>query len=509
MSPLPAPFARTAWETYNLSATLSVRRFAATYRRHVAMLGLFVFLVLTASATLLSIASSAVDRSGSTGLEDSLTPGAVASAAFVLLLARALFDTHRAVLRDRALWTVLTSPAEEGAVRVGLLLRGTVLQMGLVAAVLTLVATVLASTPEPLAVPRETGPLVALAGLVSGVLALPLLASATAVRRGRDRLSSIALLAVAGVFFASLQLEWPVWTQLSSGMAVVIASAAWAAWGPPALATAWDTANRPREVRRRGRSPTAPLLRLVELGLDGTSRALVRREVQLTTTPRQRLTFVVLNLAMCSALITLDGQLRDLVSEGLLSSAYYHWLTAPFLVIIGIYAVGFFQVTAPLMDAFTKEGPSLWVLKTSPAEPRAIVEAKVRPLLVFLPITVLAVGLAAPLAAGRGPVALSVAALGTVGVYLAFAGIGAWAGAAYPNIDRHTNAPPDLVLAFNLMVACLVVEAVVLMPLVAVDPSRPVWSIGVGMVSVLIGWGLYRLGLSSGGRALARLELAS
>ncbi len=501
--------ARTTWDSYNVSATLSVRRFAATYRRHVAMLGLFVLLVLTATAMLLRIASGAVERSGATGLEDSLTPGAIGAAAFVILLARAMFDAQRAVMRDRALWTLLTSPAPEGAVRLGLLLRGTVLQMGLVAAVLSLVAMVLASTPDPLAVPRETGPIVALAGLASGALSLPLLASAAASTRGGGRASPAALLAVAGLFLASLQLEWPVWAQLGSGVAVLAASAAWAAWGPPALAQAWDAANRPREARRRGRSPTAPLLRAAELGLDGTSRALVRREVQLTATPRQRLTVVALNVAMCAALVSLDGQLRGLVSEGLLSFAYYHWLIAPFLVAIGVYAVGFFQVTAPLMDAFTKEGPALWVLKTSPAEPRAIVEAKARPLLAFLPITVLAVGIAAPAAAGRGPVALSTAALGTAGVYLAFAGVGAWAGAAYPNIDRHSDAPPDLVLAFNMMVACLVVEAAVLFPLVAVDPSRPVWSLGVGAVTVLVGWGLYRLGVSSGGRALARLELAS
>jgi len=509
---MAATWAGTAWYAYNLTATLSARRFAATYRRHVAMLGVFLLLVLTATAMLVRVASvSGGGDEGSTGLEDAITPGGLAAAAFVLLLARALVDAHRAVLRDRALWTALVSPADEGALRTGLMLRAVVMQLGLVTSVLALVALVLATSPDPPNVPRETGPLIALAGLASGALALPLLATAMAVRKDsmRGALAPALLLALAGLFMAALQLDWPAWAQLCSGVALVaLAAVAWAR-APPVLAEAWEAANRPREARARGPSPSGPLLRAVEAGMDPVGRALVRREVRLALPPRQRLSVVALNLAMCGALVTLDLQLRQLVADGSLSPTSYHWVVGPFLVALGLYAVGFFQVTAPLLDGFTKEGPALWVLKTSPAESRTIVRSKVRPLLAFLPVTLLAVGLAAPLSAGRGPVALTVAALGTVGVYLAFAGVGAWAGASYPNIDRHSNAPPDLVLAFNMMVACLVVEALVLLPVVAVDPSRPVWSLLLMLVSVLIGYSVYAAGVGSGARALERLQLAA
>jgi hypothetical protein len=509
---MAATWAGTAWYAYNLTATLSARRFAATYRRHVAMLGVFLMLVLTATAMLVRVASvSGGGDEGSSGLEDAITPGGLAAAAFVLLLARALVDAHRAVLRDRALWTALVSPADEGALRTGMMLRGVVMQLGLVTAVLSLVTLVLATSPDPFNVPPETGPLIALSGLASGALALPLLATAMAFRReaARTAAAPAALLSLAGLFMAALQLGWPAWAQLASGIAVVALAAFASARAPAALAAAWESANRPREARSRGPSPTGPLLQVVEAGMGPVGRSLVRREVRLALPPRQRLSVVALNLAMCGALVTLDLQLRQLVADGSLAPYYYHWVVGPFLVAVGLYAVGFFQVTAPLLDAFTKEGPALWVLKTSPAEPRTIVRSKVRPLLAFLPVTLLAVGLATPLSAGRGPVALAVAALGTVGVYLAFAGVGAWAGAAYPNIDRHSNAPPDLVLAFNMMVACLVVEALVLLPVLAVDPSRPVWSLAVMCVSVLIGATVYNIGIGSGARALGRLQLAS
>ncbi len=477
------------------------------------MLGVFVLLVLTATAMLVRVASvsGGGGEEGSTGLEDALTPGGVAAAAFVILLARGLVDAHRAVLRDRALWTALVSPADEGALRTGLMLRAAVMQLGLVTSVLALVVLVLATSPAPPNVPTETGPLIALAGLASGALALPLLAAAMVVRRGsmRGALPPTVLLALAGLFMAALQLDWPAWAQLGSGVVLVAGAAVASARSPPVLAEAWDAANRPRGARARGPSPTGPLLRATEAGMDPVGRSLVRREVKLALPPRQRLSVVALNLAMCGALVTLDSQLRELVADGSLSTFNYHWVVGPFLVALGLYAVGFFQVTAPLLDGFTKEGPALWALKTSPAEPRTIVQAKVRPLFAFLPVTVLAVGLAAPLSAGRGPVALAVAAMGTVGVYLAFAGVGAWAGAAYPNIDRHSNAPPDLVLAFNMMVACLVVEALVLLPVLAVDPAEPLRSVVAMVVCVLIGWSVYRLGVGSGGRALGRLQLAS
>jgi hypothetical protein len=508
---MAAGWAWTAWGSYNLSTTLSARRFVATYRRHVVMLGVFVLLLLTASAMLVRFASMSGGDEGSTGLEDAITPGGVAAAAFVLLLARALVDAHRAVLRDRAMWTALVSPADEGALRTGLMLRGVVMQSGLVAAVLLLLALVLATSPDPPDVPPETGPLIALAGLASGALALPLLATAMAMRRDSTRgaVAPVALLALAGLFVAALQLDWPAWAQLGSGVALVALCAVASARSPPVLAEAWEAANRPREAHVRGPSPAGPLLRAIEAGMDPVGRTLVRREVKLALPPRQRLSVVALNLAMCGALVTLDIQLRQLVADGSLASGYYHWVVGPSLVALGLFAVGFFQVTAPLLDAFTKEGPALWVLKTSPVEPRTIVRSKVRPLLAFLPVTLLAVGLATPLSAGRGPVALAAAALGTVGVYLAFAGIGAWAGAAYPNIDRHSNAPPDLVLAFNMMVACLVVEALVLFPVLALDPSRPVWSLLVMCVSVLIGATVYDIGIRSGARALGRLQLAA
>jgi len=498
--------ARVAWDVYNLSATLAARRFAATYRHHVMMLGLFFLMVLFTTAMIIRVASRAVEASGSGDIADTITPGAIAAAAFALLLIRGVVDVSRGVLRDRALWSTLTSPASEGAVRSGLLLRTLVFQMGLLAAVLGLVAIVLATSATAPDLPPETIPMVVLAGAASGTLPLPLLVSAGRDRRGLA--ISGGLLAVAGAFFASLQLGWPVWVQAAAGFAVVAASVASAALAPPALAGAWMSANRPPPRRERASPATPPMFRPVAAGMDAVGRALLRKEVQLGFPLRQRLSIVALNIAMGAALVALDRDLAGLVGQGPLDWNYYHYLITPFLVGLGVYAVSFFQATSPLLDGFTREGPALWVLKTSPADPRAIVEAKARPLLAFLPLTVLAVGVSVPLAGGRGPAAVAVAALGTTAVYLAFAGVGAWAGARYPNIDRHSNAPPDLVLAFDMMVACLVLEAMMLLPVLAASTFGDVQAVVAAAVALLAGLAVYRVGIEGGARALGALELS-
>jgi hypothetical protein len=316
------------------------------------------------------------------------------------------------------------------------------------------------------------------------------------------------LLGLAGTFLAALQFGWPVWAQAASGLAVIAASVATAALAPPALADAWTSANRPPPRRERVTPATPPMFRPVAAGMDAVGRALLRKEVQLAFPLRQRLSIVALNIAMGAALVALDRDLSRLVGQGPLDWNYYHFLVAPFLVGVGVYAVSFFQATSPLLDGFTREGPTLWVLRTSPADPRAIVESKARPLLAFLPLTVLAVGVSVPLAGGRGPAAVAVAALGTTAVYLAFAGVGAWAGARYPNIDRHSNAPPDLVLAFDMMVACLVIEAMMLLPVLAASSFGDVQAVVAAAVALLAGVVLYRVGIEGGARALGALELS-
>ena len=498
--------ARVAWDVYNLSATLAARRFASTYRRHVAMLGLFFLMVLFTVAAIIQIAARAVESSDSGDIADTITPGGIAAAAFALLLIRGAVDVSRGVLRDRALWSILTSPAREGAVRSGLLLRTLVFQMGLLAAVLGLVALVLATSPTPPELALETIPMVVLAGAASGTLPLPLLVSA-----GRDRHGlavAVVLLALAGAFFAAMQLGWSVWAQAASGVAVIVASVATAALAPPALAGAWTSANRPPPRRERTTPATPPMFRPVAAGLDPVGRALFRKEVQLGFTLQQRLSIVALNIAIGAALVTLDRDLSRLVGHGPIDWNYYHFVVTPFIVGLGVYAVSFFQATSPLLDGITKEGPSLWVLKTSPADPRTIVESKVRPLLAFLPLTVLAVGISVPLAGGRGPAAIAVGALGTAAVYMAFAGVGAWAGARYPNVDRHSNVPPDLVLAFDMMVACLAIEAAMLLPVLAASAFGGAQAVAVAAVALLAGFAVYRVGIDGGARALGTLQLS-
>jgi len=498
--------ARVAWDVYNLSATLAARRFASTYRRHVAILGLFFLMVLFTTAMILQIASRAVESSDAGDLADTITPGGIAAAAFALLLVRGLVDVSRGVLRDRALWSTLTSPAGEGAVRSGLLLRTLVFQMGLLAAVLGLVALVLATSPTPPELAPETMPMVVLAGVASGTLPLPLLVSAGTGRRGLA--TAGALLAVAGAFLAALQLGWPVWAQATAGIAVVSASVATAAFAPPALAEAWTSANRPPPRRERATPATPPMFLPLAAGMDTVGRALLRKEAQLAFPVRQRLSIVALNIAMGAALVTLDRDLSRLVGQGPIDWNYFHFLVTPFLVGVGVYAVSFFQATSILLDGITREGPALWVLRTSPADPRTIVESKVRPLLAFLPLTIVAVGISVPLAGGRGPAAVAVAALGTTAVYLAFAGVGAWAGARYPNIDRHSNAPPDLVLAFDMMVVCLFIEAVMLLPVLAASAFGDLEAVAAAAVALLAGVAIYRMGIEGGARALGALELS-
>ena len=170
--------------------------------------------------------------------------------------------------------------------------------------------------------------------------------------------------------------------------------------------------------------------------------------------------------------------------------------------------LAFFQAAMPLVDGVTREGRAIWVLRVSPVKPRRFLSAKARPLLAFMPLTAVCVGLAIPLVAGRGPVAMAVATLGAVAVYLAFMGVGAWAGAAYPSLDRHSHAPPDLVLAFYLMFGCLVLEGLMLFPVLAIANFDPMSGVIAAGFAVVVGLAIMLLGITAGGRVLSSLEVS-
>jgi hypothetical protein len=200
-------------------------------------------------------------------------------------------------------------------------------------------------------------------------------------------------------------------------------------------------------------------------------------------------------------------ELRDLmVEEGF--GGYYHYVITPFMVGLGIFAVCFFQATMPMVDGVTREGPAIWVLRSSPVEPKHFIAAKVRPLLAFLPLTAVATGFALPFMADRGWEAMAIGMLGASAVYLAFLGIGAWAGAHYPNLDRHSNAPPDLVLAFYLMFGCLVLEGIILGPVLAIGTFAPDIGVVAAAFAAVVGWLIMYAGIHLGGRKLGMLEVA-
>jgi hypothetical protein len=497
----------SVFRVYNLAATLAVRRFVATYRRHVLMLGIFVFMVLFTLSMLVRFAISTADTEGPTQVSDGVTPGALATVAFVLLFLRGLVDVHRGVLKDRALWSVLMVPVGEGRVRAGLLLRTLVFQLGLLALVMGTFSVVLLASPEKPRLGWEAGPLIVLAGVAAGTLPLPFLLSLLGWRQRAHRAALALLIALEAAFSLSLQLELDLWVMLVTGVALVVGSVAVTLAGAPVLATAWASFDSQRYRASRYGRRLPPAFSLLSRRKDPLSAALFRREMVLGYPPRQRATYVALNVLMTVGLITVNMELgRAMWEAGY--ERYFHSLVTPMMVALGIYAVSFFQAAMPLVDGVTREGRSIWVLRASPVKPRLFLSAKARPLLAFLPLTAVCVGLAIPLVAGRGPVAMAVATLGAVAVYLAFMGVGAWAGAAYPSLDRHSNAPPDLVLAFYLMFGCLVLEGLMLFPVLAIANLDPLSGVAAAGFAVFVGFAIMLLGITAGGRVLSRLEVS-
>jgi hypothetical protein len=479
----------------------------ATYRDHILMLGAFVFLILFAMGAVIRISMTAGEEEvGTADLSEGITPGALAITAFVLLLVRGLVDVQRSIVKDRALWSVLVSPVPESKVRAGLMLRTVVFQLGLLALVMGTIAIVLAAAPEKPYVPVETAPLVVLSGVAAGCLPLPLLLSGRGGRVRAHRFALVVLLASTGVFLAALQLEWDTWLMLASGSTVIVLSVAVTLWGAPVLGATWTAAETRRFRPSRALRRLPPLFSTLARGGDPVGKALFRREMVLNYPGRQRAAFAGLNVVLCAALITLNGEMDGLLMGGEYEGYYFDVVT-PFMVGMGIYAVTFFQATMPLVDGITREGSAFWVLKSSPLDGRKLLVAKVRPLLAFLPLTVLAIGLGVPFAAGRGPAAIVMGGLGAVAIYLAFLGVGVWAGARYPNLDRHSNAPPDMVLAFYLMFACLILEAFLLLPVLAMGLINPLLGIIGGAVAVVLGGVVLWIGLELGAKALERLEV--
>jgi hypothetical protein len=492
---------------YNLAATLAIRRFAATYRRHIVMLGIFVFMILSSLTLLVRMALVPGDAEGPTDISESVTPGALAITTFVLLLIRGLADVQRTVLKDRALWSTLVAPMGEGRVRLGLLLRTLVFQMGVLALVLGTFVLVLLVTPDRPSLPWETGPLIVLAGLAAGVMPLPLLLSALNLRR-RSHLAVLAvLLTLDGAFTLALELEMAIEVMFGTGIVLIVGTVAITLAGPPSIATTWSDVDGQRFRPSRSRRGLPPAFSVLVPRLDPVRSALFRREMVLGYPRQQRLAFAGLNVALAIGLVMVNLELRDLmVEEGF--GGYYHYVITPFMVGLGIFAVCFFQATMPMVDGVTREGPAIWVLRSSPVEPKHFIAAKVRPLLAFLPLTAVATGFALPFMADRGWEAMAIGMLGASAVYLAFLGIGAWAGAHYPNLDRHSNAPPDLVLAFYLMFGCLVLEGIILGPVLAIGTFAPDIGVVAAAFAAVVGWLIMYAGIHLGGRKLGMLEVA-
>ncbi len=497
----------TVFRIYNLSATLAVRRFVATYRKHVLMLGLFVFMVLFTLSMLVRFAMTTADTEGPTALSEGITPGALAIVAFVLLFLRGMVDVHRGVLKDRALWSVLLAPLGEGRLRAGLLLRTAVFQLGLLAIVMGTFAVVLLVSPEKPSLGWETGPLIVLAGVAAGVLPLPFLLSLLGWRQRAHKMALALLVGLEAAFTIALQLELDLWIMLGTGLALVAGSVAVTLAGAPVLATAWASFDSQRYRASRFRRRLPPAFTFLSRRMNPLARALYQREMVLGYPPRQRATYVGLNVMMAAGLIAVNMELgRAMWEAGY--ERYFHALVTPMMVGLGIYAVSFFQATMPLVDGVTREGRAIWVLRVSPVKPRRFLSAKARPLVAFMPLTVVCVGLAIPLVAGRGPLAMAVASMGAMAIYLAFMGIGAWAGAAYPSLDRHSNSPPDLVLAFYLMFGCLVLEGLMLFPVLVVATLDPLLGVVAAGFAVLVGWAIMILGIAAGGKVLSKLEVA-
>ncbi len=495
-----------SFDIYNLAATLAVRRFVATYRKHMFMLGIFIVMVVFSLVFLIRVAMMATTEEGAADLQQTLTAGALATVAFVLLFVRGLVDVQRTVLKDRALWSTLTAPIGEGRVRAGLLMRTMVFQMGLLAVVMGTFALVLLMTPDKPNLPRQAGPLIMLAGLAAAALPLPLLLSSMGIKETRHKVILGILVTLEVVFTSALILDAPMEWMLSLGVVLLVVCIVVTYLGPPVLAPAWSSVEGQRyrpSGKRRGLPPAFSVLLPKD---DPISRALFRREMSLSFPPRQRVSMAGLNVAIVVGLVIVNVQLGQIMMESGLED-YYRTLLTPLMVGLGIYAICYFQATMPLVDGVTREGPAFWVMRAVPVTSKRYIGAKVRPLLAFMPLSVVATGFALPFVVGMGWEAMAVGVLGAMAIYLAFLGVGAWAGATYPNLDQHSNAPPDIVLAFYLMFACLFLEGFLLIPVVVIAFIQPFAGVLAALVAVLVGWGIMRLGISAGGRSLSRLEI--
>jgi hypothetical protein len=496
----------TSFEIYNLAATLALRRFVDTYRRHMFMLGLFILMVLFSLGFLVRMAMMATAEEGAEDLQQQVTAGGLATVAFVLLFARGLVDVQRSVMRDRALWSTLVAPVDESRVRAGLLLRTVVFQMGLLAVVMGTFALVLLGMPDKPDLPRQTGPLIVLAGIAASTLPLPLLLSAMA---WRERSHAVALGAMGGLsaaFLLLLALDRPIEWMLAVGIALLAACLAVTFRGAPSLAPTWSSVEGQRFQASSSRRDLPIPFGALMPRRDPRARALFLREMTLAYPMRQRASLAGLNVAMAVGLVIVNRQMADLMIEGDMEG-YYRYLVTPVMVGLGIYALCYFQATMPLVDGVTREGPPFWIMRAVPVTSRDYLRSKVRPLLAFLPLTVVAAGLAIPFVGGMGWRAWMVGMIGASAVYLAFLGVGAWAGATYPNLDRHSNAPPDIVLAFYLMFMCLFLEGFMLVPVAAIAFIDPELGIVASTVVLIAGYGILRLGVHAGSRSLQALEI--
>lgn len=491
---------------YNVGATLAVRRFVATYKKHVLMLGLFVFMVLLSLSFLVRFGMTASEATEGPSLTDTITPGSLALMAFVVLFIKGLADVQRTIIKDRALWSTMVAPVREGTVRAGLMLRTLVFQMGLLAIVMGTFVLVLFFAPEKPNLPWETGPLIVLAGLAAGVLPLPFLMSAIDLGTSTNKVVLAVLVAAEAAFAVMLQMMVPLWQMLAAAGGLVVLCVAITLAGPPMLAAAWASVEGVRFGSRRSSRRLPPMFHLLLPKRDPVAKAMFRREIVLNHPGNQRLAIAGLNVAMAIGLVIVNTQLGDLMrAEGYGDD--FHNLITPVMVGLGIYIICFFQAVMPLVDGVSKEGPAFWAVRVAPVEPWRFLAAKVRPLLAFLPLTMVATGFAIPFVDGRGWEAMVIGMLGTVAIYLSFLGVGAWAGATYPNLDRHSNAPPDVVLAFYLMFACLILQAAILAPVLAFSVASPIFGVIFAAFAAVFGFALMWGGIMVGGRALQKLEI--
>jgi hypothetical protein len=491
---------------YNVGATLAVRRFVAMYRKHVLMLGLFVFMVLFSLSFLVRFGMAASETTGGPTLTDTITPGSLALVAFVLLFIKGISDVQRTIIKDRALWSAMVAPLREGTLRTGLMLRTLVFQMGLLAIVMGTFALVLFFAPEKPVLPWETGPLIVLAGIAAGVLPLPFLMSAIGFESRANKVVLGVLVGAEIVFVLMLQMMVPLWqTMVAAGGLVVLCLAITMA-GPPVLASAWASVEGVRFRSSRASRRMPPLFTWLLSGRDPVARAMFRREMVLNYPAKQRMAIAGLNVAMAVGLVVVSAQLGELMrTQGYGDD--FHNLITPVMVGLGIYMICFFQAAMPLVDGVSKEGPAFWAVRVAPVEPWRFLAAKVKPLLAFLPLTMVATGFAIPFVMGRGWEAMAIGMLGAGAVYFAFLGVGAWAGATYPNLDRHSNAPPDVVLAFYLMFACLILQALMLSPVLAFSLVSPGFGVLFAGFALVFGFILMWVGIMAGGRSIKKLEV--